>query len=165
MTRDELLTRTIYIEATPRMDRAKPIKIRTRGSNIIPDQGNHPSEDFEDFFDYEKEMLELTPARNTVVADIEHMSPAINSVNFPPVISEQKEDFEEINTGFVVMTKKEAQTIDKNDNIESDNVDSKTLFEFFQCEFSKENGERCKKQAKKGQKYCATHRKFLEKNT
>jgi len=162
MTRDELITRTVYIEATPRTDRAKPMKVRSRGANIIQEQTGHPSEDFDDFFDYEKEMLEMTPARNTVSLDLDHVTPNAK-------VAEKEEELEEINTGFIVMEKKQEPIIEKNDNIESDNIESnnveaKTSYEFIQCQFSKENGERCKKQAKKGQEFCATHKRFVAKH-
>lgn len=162
MTREELLKRMVLKEARPNPDRASTVNRRTRGDNHIEAPEPHPAEYFDDFFDYEKEFTEFTPSRDTVSNDIDQFTDAQHYT--PPVIEDTKED----DSSFVIMEKITTQTPKVNNIITKDDSlnDAEDLpFEFVRCTFLKEDGEQCKKQAKKGQDYCGIHRKYIEKNS
>jgi hypothetical protein len=162
MTRDELMKRLVLKEAKPNPDRASTLNRRTRGSNYIETPEPHPAENFDDFFDYEKELTEFTPARDTVSNDIDQFTDAQTFT--PPVMEPEEED----KSGFLIMEKIPTQT-DKVNNItatvDSSDEASDLPFEFIRCTFVKEDGGQCKKQAKKGHEYCGIHRRFIEKNS
>lgn len=164
MTKDELIKRMILVEGAPQADRAAPMKIRRRGNNIVDNSEEHPSEEFDDFFDYEREFSDLTPARDTVYNDMEELaSQSGATVNAP-------EESENNSFGYIIMEKIEdkADKTIKNNNIivsiEQEEENNKVPFEFIRCNFTKEDGNRCKKQAKKGNEYCGIHKKYLAKN-
>lgn len=166
MTKDEVKRRQVLIEATPYKDKASPVDIRRRGDNFINKEEPHRSEHFDDFFEYEKEFTELTPARDTVVvgADIDRFTDTKTSISqsFPSKAADNNEP------GFIIM-EKITQEIPKSNNIvvidESlTSAIAEPSFDFIQCNFEKNDGVRCKKQAKKDQEYCGIHRRFIEKN-
>lgn len=166
MTRDELMQRMIKVEATPRKDRAGPMNVRSRGTNHIEKPDPHPSELFEDFFEYEKEFSDLTPARDTVIADMDNISNHVPDKPEPKQIEKLKEP----QPSFIVMEKipvqepKSNNIVSKDDSLTVIEVSDELPFEFIQCDFVKDDGHRCKKQAKKGQEYCGIHKKFIAKN-
>lgn len=164
MTRDELMKRMVLKEAKPNPDRAAFLNRRVRGENHIETPEPHPAEQFDDFFDYEEsELNELTPARDTVANDIDRFTDA---THFTPPAMEKVEEKEE--PSFVMMEKIPTQT-EKVNNIKTkdDSLDEieNLPFEFVRCTFIKKDGERCKKQAKKGKEYCGIHRRFIERNS
>jgi hypothetical protein len=165
MTKEELMKRSIFIQGKPLPNKLKPLDIRTRGKNYVEAEA-HISEEFDDFFEYENELAGIKPAR-----EIASLYPYPDDPAPPHIeesLEEPKQDIiqeENINfdTGFVIMKKKtEPEQLNPN-NIDNKDDESKRSFEFFQCQFVKEDGERCKKQAKKNQDLCATHKKFLAK--
>lgn len=162
MTREELLKRLVLKEAKPNPDRASTLNRRTRGNNYIEEPDPHPAENFDDFFDYERELAEFTPARDTVVNDIDQFTDAQTFT--PPIVEKEEED----KRGFLIMEKIPTQTEKVNNIVATDDSLDKAgdlPFEFIRCSFVKEDGEQCKKQAKKGQEYCGIHRRFIEKNS
>jgi hypothetical protein len=167
MTRDEVMKRMIRVEATAPKDRAEPLNVRSRGANHVPKLDPHPSENFDDFFDYEKEFSDLTPARETVSVDIDEFTRSQTSPSLPVVLEKIKR---ETAPGFIVMEKipveqpKSNNIVSNDESLNATKLSSDSPFEFIQCCFIKEDDHRCKKQAKKGQEYCGIHKRFMAKN-
>lgn len=158
MTKDELMQRVIFVPATPRKDRAAPLNVRRRGDNHVEKDAPHPSENYDSFFDYEEEFFGGPPAREMAAVDLDRSTEHV-------VLEPETESEDE--SSFIVMEKIPTQIVKAN-NIATTSVDTvedskKPAFEFIQCSFIKDDENRCKKQAKKGHKYCGIHRKFLEK--
>ena len=56
--------------------------------------------------------------------------------------------------------------IDKEEQVKQEPSNTQELpFEFIQCSYVKENGDRCKRQAPKGKDICSSHAKLLKKLT
>lgn len=150
MTRDEVLQRMIYVEATPRS--AQPIQkdVRRRGKNKVGIEEDDSQAVFDDFFEYEKDLADLTPARDTVSEHLDEFK------------SEDSQDFK--SAASFIMMEEEENIASESEYTNEEDIGDKPSFEFIQCGFVKENGERCKKQAKKGQDLCFKHRKVIDKN-
>lgn len=181
MKHNEVKDRIFLVKASPRLDRASVQNVRKRGENKIEKTFN-TMEEFDDFFEYEKDLSELKPARETLEFDFH----------------KREEDFLDQETSFIIMkkiTKEEDTTNDSYDsvdiinnnvnstdtvlnepeNISNDLIDMQIVddedaiediveFEFKQCAFRKEDNFRCKKQVKRGTKYCGLHHKYINKN-
>lgn len=163
MTRDEVLKRMILIERTEPFVKAKPMNVRSRGENYVEAPEIHSSEYFDDFFGYEEELRGLIPARDTVSHDIDRFT---DSSHYSDGELEQIDSHPaDQRTGFIIM--ESIDTLNENDNPITNTINNEAgdlPFEFFQCNFIKENGERCKKQAKRDAEFCKTHQKYIEKN-
>lgn len=158
MTRDELQQRMVLIEGKKREDRAAPLRTRKRDPNYVEPPEKHPSEHFDDFFDYEREMNELTPARDTVGNDIDSFTkndPEPKKVEEPGFIIMEKMPEEPLKANNIVIVNEESI---------SEENDESLPFEFYRCTFVKDDGDQCKKQAKKGNDYCGIHKRYVEKN-
>lgn len=147
MTRDELQQRMILIEPSPRPERTARKNIRIRDENYIEIEDEQTEDLYDDFFEYEKDMMELTPARDTVAEEFDLMTKDVDDDN-----------------GFLVME----ESLVEEDESESENEqfkkDEEELpFKFIRCSFIKDDGEQCKKQAKKGNKLCGIHRRYVDK--
>ncbi len=161
MTRDEVLKRLIYIPASTVLKPDKARNIRTRGENFVQIEQS-AADVYDDFFEYEKELSEFVPARNTVSSHMDEIEGTIREVQ-PPKAS------------FIVMEMLPAPVtfseFEYSPNLENDSTnlsiqedDSPKTFQFIQCEYFKSDGERCKKQAKKGQILCNKHRSVTTKD-
>lgn len=139
MTKDEVLQRTVFVQASKKPAQGSRINANRRGNNFTKDIEIFNEESSDSFFDFEKEMMELKPSREQFIVE-----PNFSNLIVP---EEQTEAIDEPvdPTGFVIME------------------EVKTPFEFVQCHYVKDDGARCKKQAKKGHEYCGAHRKMLEK--
>lgn len=143
---DEVKNRTIKVKGKNKIDMVPRSLEARRDPNFIPEEEKHESEFFDDFFDYEKEIVAMKPSRelaNIYSDDIEpepepdHQPVHENSF----VVMEEDES-----SGFIVMEEKEKYLPTK----------------FKQCVFVKDNEERCKRQAPKTSEYCKAHRKMLK---
>jgi hypothetical protein len=179
MKHNEVKDRIFFVPAKPREDRATIANMRRRGENKVEKNFN-TMEEFNDFFEYEKDLSELKPARETIEFDFH----------------KREEDFLDKETSFIVMNKVSIDDITTNDDINNDgviagthNTESESLnkrsssinvqmigedisanedeeleFDFKQCVFRKDDNFRCKKQVKKGHEYCGLHIKYINKN-
>lgn len=146
MTHDELLKRLVFIKGTPKARIAEISYNTRRENNSVTSEEDDDANFHDDFFEYEKELAEMKPAREIVIADLDRFSDSVEEsyIIMEPMISESSwQTTESIKTSIP--------------EIETDKS-----FEFIQCEFVKETGERCKKQSKKNEKYCNIHRKYLK---
>lgn len=120
---------------------------RRRGNNFVRYQDEHPSEHYDDFFEYEKEFAEFTPARNTVSSDIDQFTekPRKKYVEPEPM---QEPDNEIDEPSFVTM-----ERLDNGDETQDEK------FIYLRCHHIKDDGEQCKKQTRKDETLCNIHKK------
>lgn len=211
MTRDQLMKRLVKKEGKPPIKKATPIKMMRRDENYVVMERDDSLE-YDDFFDFEKELSEnemvssrqlaasapgsesfFNPDQESVAEEKESPSKQgflimeredNEQEQIPPssffvleknqeLEEEQKEESEEESAkepdNFTFKYKDEKEKIITDSDKNSDDKNSaKTYkdvvgFDFIQCSYIKDNGERCKRQAPKGHDICTIHRKVLEK--
>lgn len=160
MTRDEVLKRLVYIPATTTLKPKNPRSIRNRGDNFVVLEAS-AADVFDDFFDYEKELNEFPAARNTVSAS-SHLDEIENKIR-EPKIEPAFIMMEELPQGSESFPQIEDSQILTDESTTLQNQGEPKTFQFLQCEYFKTDGERCKKQAKKGQSLCSRHRNLISK--
>lgn len=173
MTREQLKKRLKKIEATPLKELVKPIDVMRRGHNHI-EMEQEEGLDYDDFFDFEKELADLESAREQAAkAASSHMffedteseddGPGFLVMEeAPSVIVAKEPDPEPV--GAIVLDFEEEEVQEELVQNEDKKVDVKTP-EFKQCVFMKSDGEQCKRQAPKKHDMCSSHRKMLAKQT
>lgn len=175
MTKDKLKKRITKIYPTKRDSPIEPLNNNRRGKNHVSFEVEE-SLSHDDFFDFEKDLIDLKSSRN-LAANAPGASDFFTT-EFSSIDSFNSIEPIENNNNFIIMEKEKELTKENNsigiileENDIEDNVieektnnndnDSKTSFEFIQCEAIKSNGERCKRQAPNNFKTCsiASHRK------
>ena len=163
MTRDRLNKRLFRIKATPLNIIPNPIDNNRRGKNYIEiniDERNS----YEDFFDFEKDLVELESSRSLA-------SNAYNSKDFFDDDNDDKNISSVLtdtiskkeNIKYIVMEELLSEShqhtsglyLEELDEIEENEDFEKNIFEFIQCTAIKGDGERCKRQAPKGHTTCS----------
>lgn len=103
---------------------------------------------YSNFFEYEQELAGMKPS-SELFSSLEHNNEISNNRTILEETSKEntEEFFEEESTS-------------NNSSIILEDVDHEivTSFDFIQCEFIKQNGERCKRQAPKNHKVCSKHK-------
>lgn len=174
MTRDKLKKRLTRIEATPLPPTVPPVNNNRRGDNYV-DMNVEEVLSHDDFFDFEQDLVELKSSRNLaaeapnsyeffhtddVVSASESKKPEQSYIVMEEVPEEKKPKL----SGIIL-----EELDDEETNIETSNVESPQAkavgFVFVQCEATKKNGERCKRQAPKNSTICSIHRKQIEKKS
>jgi len=149
MNPTKLKERQIVIAATPLGHRNT---VHNGGRRQLP-KNNISTESpidqsYSNFFEYEQELAGMKPS-SELFSSLEDKNENSNNRTILEEASEEKteEFFEE-------------KTISNNSSIILEEVDHevKTSFDFIQCEFIKQNGERCKRQAPKNHKVCSKHK-------
>lgn len=190
MTRNELKKRLKMIEGTPLPDRITPIKVLRRGSNYIQME-EESTKSYDDFFDFEKDLVEedLAPSRNLAAAapgseffleekELEQPEPSFltmeedsskneisSLVVMEEIVEEPEEVIEETKLSNEFITDEEILEIMNAAEPQASVKDYRNVkgFDFIQCEYIKNNGEQCKRQAPKGKTICSLHKKMIEK--
>lgn len=165
MTRDKFSKRLFRIKATAPEVIPEPVNNNRRGKNYV-EMNTEESNYYEDFFEFEKDLVELESSR--VLA-----SNAFNSKDFfdesdnsldserkkPEVIKESKQqyiimdDLDLKETPIIVGVFLEE--LDAEDPVPENYSEIDTTFEFIQCSAIKSDGERCKRQAPKDHTTCS----------
>tara|TARA_Y100000034_G_scaffold98649_1_gene120948 strand:- start:387 stop:896 length:510 start_codon:yes stop_codon:yes gene_type:complete len=167
MNSDKLQSRLKYINATSLQDRAKTSVFSRRGENYIePDEEEEEAKKFETFFDYEEELSGLKPAAEQYTEMTEEES------NDPYIILEDKDpklfndynpiELEEAGDEAVTLEEISSNSITMEEALDKPSYMDVKGFEFIQCEHIKKDGLRCKRQAKKKETLCASHKKMLK---
>jgi hypothetical protein len=137
MTPNQLKKRSIKIQATSK--KAIPIsgsRFR-RGQNFVEEIVNS-SEDFDDFFEFEKELASMPSARESAAAAPNH-----------EYFFQKEEPAED----YIVMEEIDPVQIDFSETIEDEEeIESETKM----CKYIKSDGTRCKVHIKKND-YCRAH--------
>lgn len=169
MNPNKLKSRTKFIEGKPLENRAKTKTVSRREmSKIGPETISDPEDKFETFFEYEEELSGMKSSAEqfqTMMEDNTSMEMEELSPNVQNDFQEDLEDTEEYETSFFIMEDAEPVILDEKDEEDSANKSSnnKGSFVFIQCEFIKNDGNRCKKQAPKGSTICSVHKKYIER--
>lgn len=106
---------------------------------------------YDTFFDYEDDLANLKPSSEQYAEMVS---------NDPYVILEDRDDAIEDAPLPIVMSDADIDDNDKENTKYTDVVG----FQFIQCSFIKRDGERCKRQAPKGQDICSVHKKYINKH-
>jgi hypothetical protein len=117
-------------------------------------------EKYDTFFDYEDELAGLKPSGEQYVEMIDPDPFVVMEDNaedsFGPVVMEEPDKV-------VAPQKKEGSSLSV-DNNENKKYTDVVGFEFVQCDFVKDDGNRCKRQAPKGNTICSTHKRYIKKH-
>lgn len=145
------------IEGTPLKDRAQAKIFSRRETGSVSASEEVGNEKFDTFFDYEDELSELKSSSE----QYDEM------INPKPYIVLEDADSEDVAGAASIYTPIVMEKdVPKVERIARINHDSKLKnvpsFTFVQCEFTKEDGNRCKRQAPKSSTLCSAHRKYLE---
>jgi hypothetical protein len=161
MVPSRLRSRLKFVKATPLKNRAQTTLQSRRGKNyVVMDEDDMEFEKYDTFFDYEEELADLKPSS-------EQYSEMNNSDPFVMLEDNESEQ------GSVVMEETSSVTMEESESFDStlvvENKENKKYtdvvgFEFIQCDFTKADGNRCKRQAPKGSTICSTHKRYIDKN-
>ena len=158
MISKKLQNRLKHIKATPLKNRVQTSTFSRRDGNyVIMEEEGSELDKYDTFFDYEEELADLKPSG-------EQYTEMIDSEPFV-ILEEKMEDNSDI---FEPITMEE-HNVEADVNLLIDNEASKKYtdvvgFEFVQCEFTKKDGIRCKRQAPKGGSICSTHKRYIDKH-
>ena len=176
MNSDKLQSRLKYINATSLQDRAKTSIFSRRGENYIEsDDEVEEAKKFETFFDYEQELSDLKPAAEqyTKMTEAENNDPYIvledkepELLNdYSPIELEKAEEaiiLEGLSDDSIIMEELSGDSIIMEELSDKPSYMDVKGFEFIRCEHIKKDGIRCKRQAKKKETLCASHKKMLK---
>lgn len=159
MTPDQLKKRTILIQGKNSKKSGAAISETRRGPNYVDLSADKTSTDiFDDFFEYDKEIAGLTPARlqfkeddyalenNEILADNNINNYEAQSLNIVinPIIMDDNDD----NVKDHVITS-------------SNNKEDAVINSYIQCSFIMKDGKQCRRQAPKGGVTCSKHKKVI----
>lgn len=148
----KLKERMVPVKASPLPDRVRDSYVHRRGGNSITMEDEGDSMDkYDTFFDYEDDLANLKPSSEQYAEMVS---------NDPYVILEDRDDAIEDAPLPIVMSDADIDDNDKENTKYTDVVG----FQFIQCSFIKRDGERCKRQAPKGQDICSVHKKYINKH-
>lgn len=158
MISKKLQARLKVIKATPLKNRAQTSEYSRRGKNcVVMEDEDDGLEKYDTFFDYEEELADLKPSG-------EQYTEMIDSEPF--VILEEIEE-EELDSFAPIAMEECTEEVPSSlfiDNKENKKYTDVVGFEFVQCDFVKNDGNRCKRQAPKGCTICSTHKRYIDKH-
>ncbi len=138
--------------------KATPVSLSRRDlNNIVIQDNNVSSDDFDDFFEFEKEFAGMDSARKLArVDEIEINEEIIKKQNFTIM--------EEVDLSIIEKTTPiEFEVLREDEVIATATLPKKKEIEFIQCKYMKDDKQQCRRQAPKGGDYCSNHRKLMEK--
>ena len=150
-----LQSRLKKIEATPLKDRAQAKLFSRREIGITMVEEEAGNEKYDTFFDYEDELAELRPSS-------EQYSEMINTEPYIVLEDADSEDNGLDDISSPIIMENSIKAVANVKTSENNGAKSITPFKFIRCEFEKEDGNRCKRQAPKNSTLCSSHRKYLE---
>jgi hypothetical protein len=164
MISKRLKSRLKFVKGTPLANRAQASVFSRRGkNNVIIEDEDSEFEKYDTFFEYEKDLADLKPSGEQYM---EMINPD------PFVTMEEEEDVTEESVDTIVMEERVAlEPVEMEEiaelvvNSQENNTYTDVVgFEFVQCEFTKTDGNRCKRQAPKDSVICSTHKRYIEKH-
>lgn len=167
----ELQKRFKLIKGSAISNKPTPVNINRRGSNYIEMEEEHPSEQFDDFFEYERELSGLESSRilaSKVPASYEspeHDNDLNDNSSHNYILME-----EEGQSDTYVPIEPAKPIILYEEDADNDNESSKRKyndvigFDFIYCAYIKKNGNRCKRQAPKNKEYCSIHYRMVQRD-
>lgn len=174
MRRKELLKRLRKVEGTPPVKKVGPIKVMRRDYNYV-ELLEDTSEEYDDFFDYEQDILADDEDFGPSARELAEQAPGAESF-FEMSESDKEvssENSEGSGLGLIVME----TVVEKEEPVgftifleetEEESVDEPEYkkvvgFEFIQCDYIKKDGAQCKRQAPKNETICSIHKRMLAK--
>ena len=159
MIPNKLQARLKVIKATPLKNRVQTSAYSRRGMNcVIMEDEDSELEKHDTFFDYEEELADLKPSgeQYTEMLDSEPF------VVLEEVEEEESDSFDPIAMEECVEEMPSSLFLDNKENKKYTDV---VGFKFVQCDFVKNDGYRCKRQAPKGCTICSTHKRYINKHS
>lgn len=170
MNPQRLKTRLKFVEGTPLKNRAKTKSMTRREiKNINQDLAADPNDKFDTFFDYEEELAEMQPSSEQF-AQMEELN------SFTQLEDHDNENIvetdDQISLSFLVMEEIDLFVMEEDfketpiktsEDANKKDMKKESKFNFIQCDFIKDDGNRCKRQAPKNGTTCSVHRKLLKK--
>jgi hypothetical protein len=185
MTREELNKRLIKVKGRSIQAKAIPMDSGRRGKNHIETTSEYEGEEFDDFFDFEEDLVNMESSRRQVERMEMEKVKAIENQPQIEIIEEDYEVEEEVEPSYFIidlLDEKHERSGDDNsffifdepleeevkEEVKEDlnkKYDDVVGFSFEYCAFIKQDETQCKRQAPKNGKYCGTHRKYIEKHS
>lgn len=180
MTKNELKKRLKKVKATNLPNKGATNNFLRRDFNYVAPDAENDDTKFDNFFDFEEELVGLESARDQMKKISENFySPQIDDTFINPAESTSYFELDvstPIESSIESFIQLEEIEDSINDSIAEINAEKdflpiiekevesvESLGGFKQCEYVKPNEERCKRQAPKTKIYCAAHRKMIEK--
>jgi hypothetical protein len=165
VTREDLKNRLIKIDGKVLQDRVHAIKKPRRGLNSISLQ-NQDLEDIGDFFEFEKDLSQMESASSlaakiTKVEEVQPIKEEKIEYFIPQVIMPIYEEQKSIDSGSFLTLDDEPEIITETIKEEAEISNESKMFEFKNCQYMKEDGVACKRQAPKLGNYCSAHKKLI----
>jgi hypothetical protein len=165
VTREDLKNRLIKIDGKVLQDRVYGIKKPRRGLNSINLQ-NQDSEDIGDFFEFEKDLSQMESASSLAakITKVEEVQPVKEEkIEYftPQVIMPIYEEYKSTDSGSFLTLDDEQELITETIKEEIETSSDTKTFEFKNCQYMKEDGIPCKRQAPKLGNYCSAHKKLI----
>ena len=163
MTPSQLRSRQVFIKASKLKSRVSIKKFTRRGENKIDGrQDPHPNDQFDTFFDFEKELSDLTPSSQqyiameskTIMEPISEAESNSYTENKYITLEEKSRDNYSIMEEIESPVTSKAVTVNANQDIELSDK---------RCCYVKKDGERCKKSYISKSKFCKIHKKIMDK--
>ena len=167
MNPNKLRSRTKFIEGKPLKNRAQ-VKTMSRRDpgKISPETIRDPEDKFETFFDYEEELSGLKSSSE----QFHKMQEEVHSMEMEELLDDENEneyqndklkEEDEYLHGSIMMEDVSPIVLgDIEEEIANNSSNNKGSFVFIQCEFTKKDGNRCRRQAPKNGTLCSAHRKL-----
>ena len=167
MNPNKLRSRTKFIEGRPLKNRAQ-VKTMSRRDpgKISPETIRDPEDKFETFFDYEEELSGLKSSSE----QFHKMQEEVHSMEMEELLGDENEneyqndklkEEDEYLHGSIMMEDVSPIVLgDIEEEIANNSSNNKGSFVFIQCEFTKKDGNRCRRQAPKNGTLCSAHRKL-----
>ena len=169
MNPNKLRNRMTFVKGKPLANRAQTKTMSRREmSKVSPETMSDPEDKFETFFEYEEELSGMKSSAEQFQAMIEDdtsMEMEELDPSEPDESQDDLDDTEEYEPSYLVMEDAEPIILDEEDEVIPANKsgNNKSSFVFIQCEFIKNDGNRCKRQAPKGSTICSVHKKYIER--
>lgn len=177
MNKNKLLERQKFVPGKPLPNRVSGSVFSRRTGNYIVMEDSSDEVLDKSFFDFEDELSGMKPAA-------EQFAETFSKAEDLPIFMEEREEILENNLSSIEQeTRIFLEEIDEQDiQIQEEKISTPEIlllkqentiiydneiknFEFIQCSHVKEDGNRCKRQAPKGNTICSSHQRMLEKQS
>ncbi len=168
MNNEELKKRQVFIPASPLLDRSGRRLSLRRNPNYIAPEDPHKNDTYESFFDFEDELAGLEPSNKQFQNTQEIPKPVEMEESNVVQVQNSIASFKSASgpSGYVILEEIELEKKEKPPKAILKSVELPepvVNFEFIQCSYLKEDGQRCKRQAPKGKEICTPHQKMIDK--
>lgn len=174
MNQNELRSRLKFIKGRSAPSKADPISVGRRGKNYIEMEEETPTDQFDDFFDYEKELSGLESSRSQFSKafssyeedNIENNYNLNQNTSNKFIAMEEEveatEEYPSVTPSSFIL---EEEIIENDEDNQKRKYNDVVGFDFVYCAYIKKDGNRCRRQSPKDKEYCSTHQRMINKTS